>query len=214
MTVIKAIHRQRLLKSGISAHNFKRISNPLENNFKFTSHNMDVRVESVKNVLPPHLYDIVKDALNRGKIMENNCHYNSTLVADLLRKYEVNVVQGYYVEKGDITQRRIAHSFLEYKGRYFDVTVELASDCYSIDDFAYHSYRLFDAYEMKVICCALGYLEMNDFSYKIFTTLSDDAEITTSELKYSGYTQTYILKDTGYLELFRIDNDYSTKIPA
>lgn len=214
MTVIKSIHRQRLLKFGISAYDFKRISSPLENNFKFTSHDFDVNVERTKSVLPSHLYDIVRDAYNRGEIMANKCHYNSTHVANLLRKYGVNIVQGYYIHKNDVTQGRAAHSFLEYKGRYFDVTIEFASDFYSIDDFIYHSYRLFDSYEMKVLSCALGYLESNNFDYKLFTTLSDDAEITKRELKFSGCTQTYILKDSGQLELFRIEDDYSVKNPA
>ena len=186
----------------------------MENNFKFTSHDFDVNVERTKSVLPSHLYDIVRDTYNRGEILTNNCHYNSTLVANLLRKYGVKIVQGYYINKNDVTQERVAHSFLEYKGRYFDVTIEFASDFYSTDDFIYHSYRLFDSYEMKVLCCALGYLETNDFSYKVFSTLSDDAEITKGELKYSGCTQTYILKDSGHLELFRIEDDYSVKIPA
>lgn len=214
MTVIKSIHRQRLLKSGISAHNFKRISNPLENNFKFTSHDFDVNVERTKSVLPSHLYDIVWDIYNLGGIMTNNCHYNSTNVAYLLRQYGVNIVQGYYINKNDVTQKRVAHSFLEYKGHYFDVTIEFASDFYSTDDFIYHSYRLFDSYEMRVLCSALGYLETNDFGYRVYTTLSDDAEITKGELKYSGCTQTYILKDSGHLELFRIEDDDSVKIPA
>ena len=185
-------------KAGIPAKDFKRIINPFDATFQFTSVNKDVNIEKTFDVLPLNIYAkfLRLDPVHFFKAKQ--CHMNAIKACRFLKDYGIRVVDGYYIEKG--TEEKVAHSFLEYNGHYFDPTIEFAETPFTLSDFNYHACKLFNIHERIIICHALAYLYLGDPQYCHYSPLSSDEEVLECVLR-RGPNSIYSLNEDGKLLL-------------
>ena len=205
MINITAMQIAKLKKAGIPATDYKRVLNPLESTFHFIPNDVDVKIESAKDVLPPHVFRELMFLQERRSFKMNDCHVNSYIVALALGKYGVRISDGCYSPLIS-PHEKTAHSFLEYKGRYFDVTIEFASRMYSISDFKYHSFSIIEGKERHVINCALGYLLFHDLRAISCGSLCMNEQLQRKELSYSGCRETYMLDAQGKLQYYKMES--------
>lgn len=186
--------RSKYQKLGFNFSDVKRITNPLNSQFRFVTDDRDVQVMSAKDVLSPYHYDRLLKFHKAYPIKKGSCHSTAGFVAFLLRDAGVQVCDGYYYDK--MKKETYAHTFCKLGDLYFDPTIEFAFSSSFISCFDYHSVRLYEPNEYKVIQHAFYYAVKGGVNSYATSTIRLGYD------KDSGQCYEIRLDDRGMIELW------------
>ena len=171
---------------------WKKASNPYDSEYSFKELNVEVKVESFRDVLPQKAVSALVRFGEMGDIQPRRCYRNAIVVAEYLRQevgIDIHCIDGFCKNEA----MSFLHRYCEYRGRYFDATLEWLFGYKHVLSYKYYAARSFNSQELLALMFAYG--KAVDYSiYPIFgSTLSSMDE------RAGGYydNDSFYLDDNG-----------------